>query len=128
MDSFTSRNLRQVNRTLEEARNASKWLFFWDKQGSVDSLLRYQSKSTAVDLAYQVTRTAAGAQSVDEVLEILRKHVICAGAAGSTLLVDLLQTKPDFGRTFTSEDFPAPDVFNQSMFMNTDLLLSMYKE
>ena len=68
--------LRQMQRPIEEAKEAKKYLFIWDKQGSVATFMQY--KAHLACLGPEIIKMALGRQTGADVGDFIRKQFVFA--------------------------------------------------
>ena len=110
-DNWERVDLRSLMSKVNEAAGAKKWLFVWDKLGTVASFFRYQQR--LCEFGSEMKAVNRGARSLDMALEMLGYHVECVQRSGGRLLVDLDDSSPDFNdQAFsTGENFSAEKAF-----------------
>ena len=110
-DNWERVDLRSLMSKVNEAAGAKKWLFVWDKLGTVSSFFRYQQR--LCEFGNEMKAVKRGARTLDMALEMLAYHVECVQRSGGRLLVDLDDSSPDFNdRAFsTGENFSAEKAF-----------------
>merc|ERR1712045_786296 len=95
---------------------ANKYLFIWDKQGSVGTFMQY--KAQLAPIGPEIIKVALGRQTNADVGEFIRKQFIHGMRQAETLCFDTETTTPDWAAynnegTFVAEQFFNWEFFNQ---------------
>ena len=106
--------LKQLQQPIEAAKEAKKYLFIWDKQGSVATFMNY--KANLCDLAPEVIKVGLGRQENSDVAEFIRKSFIGAMREGDTLCLNIDKTSPDFA------DYHVEGTFNPELFFKYEYM------
>ena len=106
--SWPSYNLHQLLRTIDEAREKSKYLFVWDKQGGAGTFLRY--KGRRAPLAPEVVKLSVGQRTPADLAEFIRAHFIQGMKYGMNFCIDVDKTQPDFAAYRVHNTFD-PEIF-----------------
>mmetsp|Transcript_15170 Transcript_15170/g.19207 ORF Transcript_15170/g.19207 Transcript_15170/m.19207 type:complete len:129 (-) Transcript_15170:235-621(-) len=91
---WESCSLRSIVSKMQEAKHTNKWLFIWDKIGTVATYFRYQAR--LCDYGREIHLAKRGAKSHEQALEVFRDAIISAQRSGGQLLIDLEDECPDF--------------------------------
>ena len=83
-------NLQQLQKAINDAKTAHKYLFIWDKQGSVGTFMQY--KGQLASLGPEVMKVTLNRQSNADVGEFIRKQFIDGMRQGENLCFDLDST------------------------------------
>ena len=110
-------SLQQLDTAINNARQAGKYLFIWDKQGSVGTFLQYKGKMAA--LAPEVLKVALGRQTNDDVSEFIRKAFVNGMRQGERLCFDLETATPNW-HDYTKEGTFVPQQFFNYEFFNQE--------
>ena len=82
-----------------------------DLQGDVATFFRYKGK--LFNFTREADKVEFGTVTIEESLETLRAEMVIAMRYGSTFLVDLYNSSPDFKNTFTHKEiFDSEIIFN----------------
>ena len=109
------------------AREQRKYVFLWDRQGSVQSYFQY--RGSLCSLAPEIVKKSAGMQDVSAVLEKLRVHLVVAMRDGADTMIDLDKTSPNFLTEVTDEStFDARLVFNYEEWAKHENYIRFVKE
>ena len=112
---------------INEAHEAEKYLFIWDKSDQLDTFFKY--KGFLIDFQFQVLKTENERQTPADAVEALRDAFIKAARQGSHLCVNLDTTAPDFNTVYTSETGFAPQIaFNRNEWRKEEVHKSVLKE
>ena len=95
---------------MNQASTTGKYLFIWDKQGSVGTYLQYKGRH--VPLAPEIVKVGLGQQTNEGIGEIIRVGFVQAQRNGANLCLDLEATRPAFA------DFDVPGTFDSNLFFN----------
>ena len=99
---------------MNQARCAGKYLFVWDKQGSVGTYLEYKGRH--VPLAAEIIKVGLGQQTNEGIGEMIRANFVAAQRNGSNLCLDIDACKPAFADFTTEGTFDANIFFNFAHF------------
>ena len=102
--------LRSLELVVEEARKAGKYLFIWDKQGSVGTFMNY--KGMLASVAPETVKMAMGRQTKEDVAEFVRKWFVQGMRQGDKLCLDIDSSRPNFADMTTEGTFNAEQFFN----------------
>ena len=94
---------------VEGTRNEGKYLFIWDKQGSVATFMQY--KGFLCPMAPEVLKVALGRQAHTDVAEFTRKAFVNGMRNGENLCLDIDKSRPDWA-AMTVENTFSPNFFN----------------
>ena len=93
-EAWPQHSLQQLQTAIVNAKEANKYLFVWDKQGSVGTFMQY--KGQLAPLAPEVIKVCLNRQTNAEVGEYIRKQFIHAMRQGEKLCFDIETTTPDW--------------------------------
>ena len=85
--SWPNHPLQDLENLLNDARNQGKYLFVWDKQGSVGTYLQYKGRHCP--LGPEVVKIAMGQQTNEGCGEIIRANFVAAMRNGANLCLDI---------------------------------------
>ena len=102
-------NLQQLEKAVNDAKIANKYLFIWDKQGAVATFMQY--KGQLAPLGPEIVKKALGRQTPADVGEFIRKNFIRAMREGERLCFDLENAAPNWGEYVSDGTFTL-DFFN----------------
>ena len=106
--------LQQLQKSISAAKEAKKYLFIWDKQGSVGTFMQY--KGQLASLGPEVIKVALNRQTNADVGEFIRKQMIHGMRQGENLCFDLDTTTPKFTDFNVASTFDAEIFFNYAEF------------
>ena len=92
------------------AKEENKYLFIWDKHGSVATFMNY--KAQLAPLHNEVIKAGLDRQTNADVAEFIRKQFIYSIREGDNLCLDIDGTTPDFSQINTDGTFDANLFFN----------------
>ena len=92
--------LGQLGDACDAAKAANKYLFIWDKQGSVGTFMQYQGMLAS--MGPEIVKVALGQQDNAAVGEFVRKSFVNGMRQGAKLCIDLENAKPTWN-AFESE-------------------------
>ena len=107
-------NLQRLEQAIAGAKTANKYLFIWDKQGSVATFMQY--KGQLCSLAPEVVKVALQRQTAQDVGEVIRKEFINGMRNGENLCIDIDKSVPDFASYNSDGTFDANLFFNWAEF------------
>ena len=97
--------MREILSLTREAMSDNKWLFIWDKIGTLDTWYRYQGNLCSFDR--EAFAYAAGRKSGDEALKVMRDAMVTVQQNSGRLCIDLGQSCPNFA----DREFLKPEIF-----------------
>ena len=111
INEWPTHKLLMLEKKVLEARDASKYLFIWDKQGvaladSVVSFMKF--KGQLAHLSEEIHKRDLGLQDDAAVAEFIRKEWVIAMRQGDKLCFDIDHEKPNFTEYATMGTF-SPD-------------------
>ena len=95
---------------INETKEQKKYLFIWDKQGSVATFMNYKAQLSS--LAPEVIKVELQRQSQADVADFIRKAFVYGMRNGENLCFDLDKTAPSFANYNTDGTFDANVFFN----------------
>ena len=107
-NSWPTFNLQQLEVAINAARAANKYLFIWDKQGSVGTFMQY--KGRLASLGPEVLGVSLGRKTNEDVGNFIRKSFVDGMRNGENLCLDCEKAKPDFA-AISMEGVFDPDIF-----------------
>ena len=102
--------LGELVTVMNNAKQAGKYCFIWDKQGNVATFLQY--KASLAPLGPEVVKVAMNKQTNEDVGEYIRKFFVNCMRNGETLGLDLDTSVPDFAA------FNKEGTFDANLFFN----------
>ena len=103
---------------VEGARQAGKYLFIWDKQGSVGTFMNY--KGMLASVAPETVKMALGRQTQEDVGEFVRKWFVQGMRQGDKLCLDIDASRPNFAEMNKEGTFNAEQFFNFEYMKNSE--------
>ena len=95
-------DMRDLMNKVNQAQQAKKWLFIWDKQGTVATFYKYQQR--LCDLSNEMKAVMNGSHTQEMADEMLAYHIECVQGRGGNLLVDLGNCKANhFEKSFAKK-------------------------
>ena len=110
-------NLQQLDTAINNARQAGKYLFIWDKQGSVGTFMTYKGQLAAI--GPEIIKVALNRQTNADVGEFIRKQFVHGMRQGENLCFDCDTTTPDWA-SYAADGTFVPDQFFNYEFMNQE--------
>ena len=107
--------LGDLERVVNAAKTAGKYLFVWDQQGSVGTFMQYKGKLAC--LGPEVLGVSLGRKTPADVAEFIRQAWIAGQRNGENLCYDCESTTPDFAAYKVDGTFDA-DIFFDHERMN----------
>ena len=126
-DSWETAALGALVTKVEAARDDGKYLFLWDKNGSVSMFFKY--KGHLCDWApEQVKYSMAGATDKSPVLDCARKSIVHTMRSGDNMLLDFDKMTPDLNEWKDDAIFDANKVFDRTEWLKKDNYIKYVKE
>ena len=119
-------SLQRLEQAIQGAKDANKYLFIWDKQGSVGTFLNY--KGHLASLAPEVIKATLQRQTSADVAEFIRKHWISAMRNGENLCLDIEKVSPDFAALSVEGTFVADRFFDWNWMSEQDNYMTFVRE
>ena len=105
---WTSFNLGQLKQPVAAAHEAKKYLFIWDKNGSVATFMNYTA--SLCDLSPEIMKAQLGRQDNAAVAEVIRRSWILGQRGGKLTVLNVDKSTCDFN------DFVTDGVFSTEFF------------
>ena len=119
-------SLQQLDSAIGQAKTANKYLFIWDKQGSVGTFMQY--KGFPVSLGPEVVKMALGRQTAEEVGDFIRKGFINSMRTGDNMCLDMDVGEPDFCAYNKEGTFEAEKFFDHAWMTERDNYIHFVRE
>ena len=87
-------DMRDLMNKVNQAQQAKKWLFIWDKQGNVGTFMQY--KGQLAPLAGEIVKKALGRQTDEGIGEYLRAQFVIGMRNGERMCIDLDKSAPNW--------------------------------
>ena len=125
--SWPSFGLGELVKQVDAAREEGKYLFIWDKQGSVETFFTYQGKVSSFSVAK--LNASLGRATKEDGLEIARKAVVNCLRNGDRLLYDFDKIAVDLTNEWTDEKiFPSAMILNREEYLKKDNYMKIVKD
>ena len=112
---------------VDKARDAGKYLFVWDKQGSVATFFKY--KGHLAEIHRELIKVSLGRSTTAEVTEFLRKNLVISMRNGDRLMLDLNELTCDLKDAYKDPAvFDAEIVFNYAEWAKEENYIRYVKE
>lgn len=126
IQTWPQKKLMELDSVINEAHNAGKYLFVWDKQGSVGTFLSY--KGQIADIGPEIVKVALQNQTLADIGEFIRKQWIHGMRQGERLCFDIDSSIADWS-TYNSEGtFDAAEFFNYTAFKKEATYMKYVRE
>ena len=106
--------LGKLEQVMQESKDAGKYLFIHDKQGSVGTFMNY--KGHLCDLGPAIVKIGLGRGTAQEVGEIVRKGFVAAMRNGDRLCIDIQKVVPQWSTYNSDGTFDHEKFFNYATF------------
>ena len=100
--------------------------FFFDETGNASVFFNYKGK--LIECAKGAVQAAMDPETVPAIVDGWRKIFVAAMKIGTTCVLNLDKTAPDFVNKFNSEMFPVPTIFLKEEITKSEVYLKMVKE
>ena len=87
VSSWETVSFAKLMQVTTQAKDEGKWLFIWDKQGSVGTFFTY--KGVHCDFGREVINATLNRKTKEEALDEVRRTLVCAQRTGDNYLLDL---------------------------------------
>ena len=111
---------------MQESKDARKYLFIHDKQGSVGTFMNY--KGHLVDVGPAIVKIGLGRGTAEEVGEIVRKGFVAAMRNGDRLCLDVGKLVPRWSEYNSEGTFDAAKFFNYAAFEQESEYMQFVRE
>ena len=111
----------------EKARDEGKYLFMWDKAGSVATFFQYKGHLTEVQKEI-VRAKIGGSDDLSGACELMRKDLVYTMRAGDNHLIDFGKLTPDFSKLTQEGVFNPELVFNRTEWIKKDNYIQFVKD
>ena len=118
--------LGELINVVNNAKQARKYLFIWDKQGNVGTFMQY--KMSLAPLGPEIVKMALQRQSAEDIGEFIRAYFVNCMRNGETLGLDLDTSVPDFASYNKEGTFDAALFFNYEEFAKDEKYLPFVRE
>ena len=100
--------------------------FFFDETGNASVFFNYKGK--VIECAKGAVQAAMDPDKVPDIVEGWRKLFVTAMKVGTTCVLNIDKTAPDFLTKFNSEMFPVPTIFHKEEITKKEVYITMVKE
>ena len=118
--------LAALEKATEKAWEESLVPFFFDETGNASVFFNYKGK--VVECAKGAVQAAMDPDKVPDIVEGWRKLFVAAMKIGTTCVLNIDKTAPDFMTKFNGEMFPVPKIFQKEEITKKEVYLTMVKE
>ena len=112
LSNWDIKGIRVLKQEVQSAAEQGKYLFIWDRLGTVATFFRFQGTLCEFDTLVQ--GADSGHRTDKQACESLRDDMLMSQRAGTNFCIDIGETTPNFTNRFNDPDvFPSEQVFNR---------------
>mmetsp|Transcript_13069 Transcript_13069/g.9107 ORF Transcript_13069/g.9107 Transcript_13069/m.9107 type:complete len:184 (-) Transcript_13069:115-666(-) len=125
---FVQAGLTKLSAETQKSHQEGKYSFFVDGNGNCATFFNYQGGSLK-DVNKMKMKVDTGMATKEEVCEELRKAVVACSRTGSSLVLNIGNTAPDFLNTITDDkEFPTNIIFDRAAWRQEENHMKLVKE